>query len=99
MFSITTIASSTTRPGASVMQNNVNVLIENPNNLTKANVPISETGIVIAGISVVRQFCRNRNITSTTSPIAMRSVVTTSRIDSETTVVVSNAMSIFSPGG
>ena len=38
-------------------------------------------------------------MTSTTSPIASSSVVTTSRIDSETTVVVSNATSIFSPGG
>ena len=60
---------------------------------------MSDTGIVIAGISVVRQFCRNRNMTSTTRPIASASVVTTSRIDSDTTVVVSNATSIFSPGG
>ena len=99
MFSITTIASSTTRPVASVMPNSVSVLIEKPNSLTNANVPMSDTGIVIAGISVVRQFCRNRNMTSTTSPIASSSVVTTSRIDSETTVVVSKAISIFRPGG
>ena len=38
-------------------------------------------------------------MTRTTSPIASSSVVTTSRIDSATTVVVSNATSIFSPGG
>ncbi len=38
-------------------------------------------------------------MTSTTSAIASTSVVTTSRIDSATTVVVSNAMSTFSPGG
>src|ERR1700722_591540 len=54
-FSMTTIASSTTSPVASVMPNSVSVLIENPNNLTKINVPISETGIVIAGINVLRQ--------------------------------------------
>src|ERR1700758_3560589 len=47
-FSITTMASSTTSPVASVIPNSVNVLIENPNNLTKINVPIKETGIVIA---------------------------------------------------
>ena len=99
MFSITTIASSTTRPVASVMPNSVSVLIEKPNSLTNANVPMSDTGIVIAGISVVRQFCRNRNMTRTTSPIASSSVVTTSRIDSETTVVVSNATRSSAPAG
>ena len=67
MFSITTIASSTTSPVASVMPKSVSVLIEKPNSLTNANVPMSDTGIVIAGISVVRQFCRNRNMTTMTS--------------------------------
>ncbi len=52
------------------MPNSVSVLIEKPNSFTNANVPISETGMVMAGISVVRQFCRNRNMTSTTSAIA-----------------------------
>src|SRR5438046_3835703 len=99
MFSMTTIASSTTSPVASVTPNSVSVLIEKPNSLTNANVPTSDTGIVIAGISVVRQFWRNRNMTSTTRPIASASVVTTSRIDSETTLVVSNATSTLSPGG
>ena len=99
MFSITTIASSTTRPVASVMPNSVRVLIEKPNSLTNAKVPISETGMVIAGISVVRQFCRNRNMTTTTSATASSRVVTTSRIDSETTRVVSYASSTFRPGG
>src|ERR1700675_3220283 len=54
-FSITTIASSTTSPVASVMPNKVNVLIENPNNFTKMKVPTKETGMVIAGIKVLRQ--------------------------------------------
>ena len=58
MFSMTTIASSTTSPVASVRPKSVSVLIENPNAAISANVPISETGIVIAGISVVRQFCK-----------------------------------------
>ena len=48
------------------MPNSVSVLIEKPNSLTNANVPMSDTGIVIAGMSVLRQFCRNRNITRTT---------------------------------
>src|SRR5262249_52498219 len=59
-FSITTMASSTTSPVASVIPNKVSVLIENPSSCTKMNVPISDTGIVIAGINVVRQSCKNR---------------------------------------
>src|SRR5216684_6067104 len=57
-FSITTMASSTTRPVASVMPNSVRVLTEKPKSLTKMNVPMSETGMVIAGINVLRQSCR-----------------------------------------
>jgi hypothetical protein len=38
-------------------------------------------------------------MTRTTRPMASISVVTTSRIDSDTTVVVSNAISTWSPGG
>ncbi len=58
MFSSTTIASSTTSPVASVRPKSVNVLIENPSAASSANVPISEIGIVTAGISVVRQSCK-----------------------------------------
>ena len=54
-FSMTTMASSTTRPVARVIPKSVRVLIEKPKSLTKAKVPMSETGIVIAGISVLRQ--------------------------------------------
>ena len=57
-FSITTMASSTTSPVASVMPNNVRVLMEKPSSLTKINVPMSETGMVIAGMNVLRQSCR-----------------------------------------
>src|SRR5215470_8730365 len=57
-FSMTTMASSTTRPVASVIPKSVKVLMENPNALTKMNVPTSETGIVIAGMKVLRQSCR-----------------------------------------
>ena len=93
MFSMTTIASSTTSPVASVSPKSVRVLIEKPNTFIRANVPISETGIVIAGISVVRQSWRNRKITTTTSTIAISSVMMTSLIDSLTNSVESKAMS------
>ncbi len=77
-FSITTIASSTTRPVASVMPNSVSELIENPKILMNANVPISDTGIVTAGMMVARQSSRKKKITTMTIRIASSSVVTTS---------------------
>ena len=99
MFSITTIASSTTMPVASTIPKSVSVLIEKPNSLMNANVPTSETGIVTVGMSVLRQFCRNRNITRTTSAIASTSVSSTSLIDSRTTPTLSKASRHSSPGG
>ena len=65
-FSMTTMASSTTRPVARVRPNKVSVLIEKPRIFTNAKVPISETGMVMAGIKVLRQSCRKMKITSTT---------------------------------
>src|SRR5580658_4716362 len=58
-FSITTMASSTTRPVASVMPNIVNELMEKSKILMKANVPIRDTGMVTAGMMVARQSSRN----------------------------------------
>ena len=99
MFSITTIASSTTMPVASTMPKSVSTLIEKSNSLMNANVPISDTGMVIAGMIVLRQFCRNRNITRMTRPIASSSVHSTSMIDSRTTTTLSNATCHSRPGG
>ena len=65
-----------------MMPKSVSVLIEKPSSLTNAKVPMSDTGIVIAGMIVLRQSCRNRNMTRTTSTIASSSVLTTSRIES-----------------
>ncbi len=98
-FSITTMASSTTRPVASVMPNRVSELIEKPKTLINAKVPTSETGIVTAGMMVARQSCRNRKMTTITMTIASPSVRTTSRMESPTTVVVSKAITYFMPGG
>jgi hypothetical protein len=54
-----------------------------------AKVPISDTGTAANGISVARQFCRNRNTTTNTSAIASARVFTTSRIETFTKRVVS----------
>ncbi len=40
---------------------------ENPKAAITASVPISETGMVTSGITAVRQRCRNKITTSTTS--------------------------------
>ena len=66
--------------------------MEKPSSFIAANVPIRETGIVIEGISVLRQFCRNKKMTSTTRTIAISSVMTTSLIEAFTKSDVSNAM-------
>ena len=58
------------------MPKSVSVLIEKPSSFIAANVPMSETGIVIAGISVLCQFCKKMKITRTTSRIAISSVTT-----------------------
>ncbi len=92
MFSSTTIASSTTKPVASVRPKSVSVLIEKPRSFIAAKVPISETGIVIDGMSVLCQLCRKMKMTRTTSKIAMRSVTTTSLIEARTKSEVSKAI-------
>ena len=88
VFSTTTMASSTTMPIARTRPKRVSVLIENPKALMTANVPTSETGMVRVGISVVRQSCRKTKTVRITSPMAMRSVWTTSSIDTRTNSVV-----------
>src|SRR5271154_5116989 len=73
-FSITTIASSTTRPVASVIPKSVRELMEKPNILMNANVPTRETGIVMAGMTVARQSSRNRKMTAIKMMIASSTV-------------------------
>ena len=55
-----------------------------------AKVPINETGTAIIGMSVALQFCRKRKTTRMTSNIASNSVLTISRIPSDTGSVVSS---------
>src|SRR5581483_4869385 len=98
-FSITTMASSTTSPVASVMPNMVSALIEKSNILMKAKVPTSETGMETAGIIVARQSSKKRKMTAITMRMASPNVPTTSRIESPTTVVVSKGITYFRPGG
>jgi hypothetical protein len=75
-----------------MIPNSVSVLIEKPISFTNANAPMSDTGIVIVGMIVLRQVCRKKKMTRTTRTIASASVLSTSRIDSRTTSVVLKAI-------
>ena len=66
-FSTTTIASSTTMPTASTSPNSVRLFSVKPNVAMKKNVPISDTGIAMIGMTAARQVCRKMMMTSTTS--------------------------------
>jgi|GEM_PF-6471820 len=67
MFSVITIASSTTRPTASTTASIDSTLIEKPAMYMTKNAPTSDTGITTHGISVTRQSRRNRKIITITS--------------------------------
>lgn len=82
-FSTTTMASSTTMPIASIRPNSVSILSEKPKISITPNVPISDIGTAIIGISVARQFCNDRNTTSITSNKASKKVRYTWWIDSD----------------
>jgi len=85
------MASSTSRPMASTMPKSVSTLIEYPKAASTPKVPSSTTGTVMAGMTVARQFCRNRYMTTTTSAMASSSVLMTDLIEIFTKRVVSSA--------
>ena len=73
-----------------MMPKSVSVLIEKPISFTKAKAPMSETGMVMAGMRVLRHDCRKTKMTSTTRMMASTSVLSTSVIEASTTSVVLN---------
>ena len=81
--STTTIASSTTMPMASTRPSSESTLIEKPSSGKKMNAPTSDTGTVISGISVARQFCRKTKTTMMTSATASNSVCSISVMPSD----------------
>ncbi len=89
-FSTTMIASSTTMAIASTSPNSEIRLMVIPNADISANVPISETGMVMVGMRVPRQSCRNRKMVRKTRTPASNSVWITPSMASCTNVVVSN---------
>ena len=74
-------------------------LMEKPIKLRKKNVPMSDTGTAISGISVERQSCRNTYTTMNTRMSVRISVNTTSSIEAKRNSVTSMLMRYSSPGG
>ncbi len=82
MFSSMTMASSTTKPTASVSAISERLSRLKPSGYISANVPTIEIGSARLAIAVAEMLRRNRKITITTSADASTSVNWTSRMDS-----------------
>ena len=93
------MASSTTSPIASTSPKRVSVLMENPSIAMKVKVPTSETGIVISGISIARQFWRKIRITSKTRIKAVIRVSYIPEIEALINSVVSRVTLYCTPSG
>ena len=93
MFSIITIASSTTNPVARTTPKSVRRLMEKPKSHRKKNADTSDTGIATTGMIVARHERRNMKMISTTNPKAISSVSRTSSIALRMNVVESIASS------
>ena len=72
------MASSTTNPVDSTIPSKVRILIEKSATYITKKEPISEMGIAMIGMSVVRQLRKKKKITNTTSPKAIKTVFSTS---------------------
>ena len=75
------MASSTTMAMASSKADSVSRLMEKPNTFRKKNVPMSDTGTAISGMSVERKSCRKMYTTRNTRMSVISSVNTTSSIE------------------
>ncbi len=96
MFSITTIASSTTKPVAIVSAISERLSRLKSNSYMIASAPTSDSGTDRLGMIVAGMLRRNRKITSTTSPTASDSSNSTSSTEARIVVVrsVSGVISI-----
>ena len=87
MFSIITMASSTTKPVAMVSAINERLLRLKPARYIAPKVPTSESGTARLGMIVAGRLRRKRRITSTTNPTASPSSNSTSRTEARMVVV------------
>ena len=99
MFSTTTMASSTTRPVATTSASSVMTLIEKPTAQMAASVPISDTGMEIAGAMVARNERRKARMMRMTMTFASKRLMITSRTDSRMNTASSRVMEMSTPAG
>ncbi len=95
VFSSTTMASSTTKPVATVSAIRLRLLRLNPSRYMMAKVPSSDTTVATAGITVARALRRNSPTTSTTSAMEAISVNSISRSDARMELVLSDATAMW----
>src|SRR6476646_6648104 len=99
MFSIITIASSTTNPVEIVSAISVRLFRLYPSRYITANVPTSDSGTAMLGITVPATVRRNTKITSTTSTTVSTSSNCTSSTDARIVVVRSVSTLTDTDGG
>src|SRR5258708_30070025 len=95
MFSITTIASSTTKPVEIVSAINERLSRLYPQRYITPKVPISEIGTTTPGMMVARQLRRKRKTTRITSTIEISRVSSTSATEARIVVVRSSTTAIL----
>ena len=88
MFSVTTIASSTTNPVAMVSAIRDRLLRLKSSRYITPKVPTSDTGTATEGIAVARSERRNRNTTRVTRPTDSARVFSTSRTEAITSMML-----------
>ena len=91
VFSSTTMASSTTKPVATVSAIRLRLLRLKPSRYITPKVPSSDTTVATAGTMVARALRRNRPTTSTTSTTEIISVTSISRSEARMELVRSDA--------
>ncbi len=99
MFSSITMASSTTKPTASVSAISDRLFRLKPSRCIAANVPMIEAGSARLGMTVADRLRRNRKMTSTTSTTVKISVSWMSWIDSRIDCERSSRICRFSAAG
>ena len=99
MFSIMTIASSTTNPVEMVSAIRVRLLRLYPSKYITPNVPISERGTATLGMTVAEKFRRKRKMTITTSTMVSISSNSTSFTEARMVVVRSVRICTFTAEG
>ena len=99
MFSITTMASSTTKPVEMVSAISERLSMLKPNRYMTAKVPMSEAGTATVGMSVARQLRRKMKTTRITRTTERMSVRSTSLTDARMVVVRSTTIVVLMPCG